>query len=455
MTEKEKDNFTNEKYIFYLENKIRKLEDEISAAEKELNSKRYIVINKTVNSLYKAKRAIIPSRKAKTANYEYLQYKEKISKSSSSKDVNIINFNFYDWDGVKRYKGGAERYVYDLAVLLNEMGYHAKILQCSNVPFTKKFKGVEVVGIGEGDVGDIKKCSLALKKHCENCRFIVASPLELAEYIDNIPIIGINHGINFDIDSNEYDSKDQLIKYKSYMRALNNVEKCVCVDTNFINWTRTIDYAVSLKEKYIPNYYEAADFIIGKKEEKFKNKIVFLYPRRIYSARGYDITIDAFDKLFEEYGDKIFLKFVGQIDNDEVKEKMDAFMKKYPKFVSREEFEMDEMYKAYQNTDVVLIPTRYSEGTSLSCIEAMGCEKAIIATTVGGLPNLVFNDYNGLLISPTASDLYNAAKKIIDNPQLIKKFGKNSLHLAENSLQKENWKENWKQVIKEVGGPID
>ena len=116
---------------------------------------------------------------------------------------------------------------------------------------------------------------------------------------------------------------------------------------------------------------------------------------------------------------------------------------------------MDEMYKAYQNTDVVLIPTRYSEGTSLSCIEAMGCEKAIIATTVGGLPNLVFNDYNGLLISPTASDLYNAAKKIIDNPQLIKKFGKNSLHLAENSLQKENWKENWKQVIKEVGGPID
>ena len=149
---------------------------------------------------------------------------------------------------------------------------------------------------------------------------------------------------------------------------------------------------------------------------------MFLYPRRIYSARGYDITIDAFDKLFAEYGNKIFLKFVGQIDNDEVKEKIGFFMKKYPDFVSREEFEMDEMYKAYQNTDVVLIPTRYSEGTSLSCIEAMGCEKAIIATTVGGLPNLVFNDYNGLLISPTANDLYDAAKKIIDNPQLIKKF---------------------------------
>ena len=53
----------------------------------------------------------------------------------------------------------------------------------------------------------------------------------------------------------------------------------------------------------------------------------------------------------------------------------------------------DEMNKAYQNADITLIPSLYSEGTSLSCIEAMACGNAVIATRIGGLSDLIINDF--------------------------------------------------------------
>ena len=94
--------------------------------------------------------------------------------------------------------------------------------------------------------------------------------------------------------------KLSLSKVNDLFAALNNVDYCVCVDTNFINWTRTQDYNLSLKEYYIPNYFNKNQFKVIKKR-KNKDKIVFVYPRRIYSARGYDITIDAFREIFKKY----------------------------------------------------------------------------------------------------------------------------------------------------------
>lgn len=105
------------------------------------------------------------------------------------------------------YKGGAERYVYDLACLLKKMGYKVRILQCSNVPFEKIYKGIQVVGVGAGDKSNMRVCSAVYNYYCRDAEFVIASPLELASEIQNIPVIGINHGVNFDDEYNKYNSK--------------------------------------------------------------------------------------------------------------------------------------------------------------------------------------------------------------------------------------------------------
>ena len=183
------------------------------------------------------------------------------------------------------------------------------------------------------------------------------------------------------------------------------------------------------------------------KKRKNKDKIVFVYPRRIYSARGYDITIDAFREIFKKYKNKAIINFVGQIDNEEARKKLTKFKKDFPKNVFHNEYDMQDMSKAYEDADVVLIPTRYCEGTSLSCIEGMASGSAIIATNVGGLPNLVFDGYNGRLISPTAEELTNAIEEMIVNSDLRNQFAKHSKEIATASLEKNIWDERWKKIF--------
>lgn len=59
----------------------------------------------------------------------------------------------------------------------------------------------------------------------------------------------------------------------------------------------------------------------------------------------------------------------------------------------------DEKMHLLQTTDVYILPS-YFEGVPISILEAMSFGKPIIATNVGGIPEVVENDINGLLIQP-------------------------------------------------------
>ncbi len=364
--------------------------------------------------------------------------------------VDIINVSFYDWEGKAIFKGGAERYVYDLARLLKERGYTPRILQCSSVEFEKKYHGIKVIGLGGGTRGDIRENSWVFSYYCRDAEFIIASPLELACEIRDVPVIGINHGVNFDGVWNEY-NEDYPHLYNEHIDALRNVASCVCVDTNFINWTRTQDYALALKEKYIPNYYDAKEFKV-KKARREDGKITFVYPRRLYEARGFDITVEAFRALLPKYKKKVILKFVGQVDNKKVKGALADIMTDFPENVFHEEYTMDEMPKAYEEADVVLVPTRYCEGTSLSCIEGMASGAAILVTDVGGLPNLVIDGYNGMIVSPTAEGLKEGVEKLIKDVKLRERLAANGKEVAMAAFSKSMWEEKWKKVIEDVRG---
>lgn len=442
---------------------IKKLEQENyrlscdnSELAERLNSKRYKATDFLVDGLYSTVKKKDKNKKTEIIerNIEKPEKKEELSSVKFKKRkivkglVDIININFYDWKGKTIFKGGAERYVYDLACLLRGMGYTPRILQCSDVPFKKEFKGIEVIGLGGGSVSNMYESSYMFSYFCRSCEFIIASPLELACKIKDVPVIGINHGINFDGDWNKY-NPDCPRYYNEYMDALNNVVSCVCVDTNFINWTRTQDYKAASKERYIPNYYDATQFMASAKKQSGK-RVRFVYPRRIYSARGYDITIEAFRKLYPKYEDKIILEFVGQIDNRKAKKDLEKLMADFPESVFRTECNMDDMAEIYQRADVVLVPTRYCEGTSLSCIEGMASGAAVIVTDVGGLPNLVIDRFNGLIVSPTSDDLAEAMIKMIDDQKMRKELAENGEKVAKMAFGRELWEERWEEEIRKV-----
>lgn len=457
MAKAEKDLTDLLKTIDELEEEIIKLKNEKAGMLERLNSKRHRLVDFGVDSFY---RLIRSGREIKRTDDAEGQVVKKANGGrkceATAGKVDIVNMNFFDWDGEVVYKGGAERYVYDLACLLKELGYSPRILQCSNVKFEKEFNGVKVVGIGMGNKMNMRENSSIYNYYCRDAEFVIASPLELASCITDVPVIGINHGINFDGDWVKYD-KNYPHTYNDYMDALRNVEKCVCVDTNFINWTRTQDYKLALKEEYIPNYYNEKQFTkVCEKNLKRVNdeEVVFVYPRRIYAARGYDITIDAFRKVFEKYAKdkkrKVVLNFVGQVDNEEAGRKLGDLMAEYPENVFHYEYSMEEMGKAYEGADVVLVPTKYSEGTSLSCIEGMASGAAVVITNVGGLPNLVIDGFNGRIVSPSVEGIFDAAVELIEKPKVRRQIAKNGVEVAKMAFGKKKWDESWKKVIEMV-----
>lgn len=378
---------------------------------------------------------------------EFVESRTKVSPPAALQPgplrVDIVNINFFDWKGETVYKGGAERYVYDLARLLQTMGCEVRLLQNAVEPFERVFKGVRVVGIAASSTLDLGTISRAYEKECADADVVIASPTELACNLSKVgKVISINHGIHWDSISNTLTNFDKS-RYALLFDALKNSDHCVCVDTNFINWVRTFDWTLANSLTYIPNYVDLQQFQRNEKDFDAQ-ELTVLYPRRLYEARGLYLTLNAFDALFERIPN-IRLVLCGQAVGRDAEETR-AFVERHPGRVDWVEYDMEDMHRAYVDSHVVLVPTMYSEGTSLSCIEALATNNAVIATNVGGLPNLIVDGYNGLLIRPNSWDLARAIERLIGNRALLSTLARNGLETA-GTFSKSTWEHRWTEVL--------
>jgi glycosyltransferase involved in cell wall biosynthesis len=73
--------------------------------------------------------------------------------------------------------------------------------------------------------------------------------------------------------------------------------------------------------------------------------------------------------------------------------------------------------------DIFVLPS-LNEGMGRVLVEAMAAGKPIVASNVGGIPDLVQHDYNGLLVPPGDEKALAASiKQLINDPQKAKSMG--------------------------------
>lgn len=76
-------------------------------------------------------------------------------------------------------------------------------------------------------------------------------------------------------------------------------------------------------------------------------------------------------------------------------------------------------------TDIYTQPSR-TEGISLSIMEAMSASLPVVATNIGGIPEVVVDGFTGCLIEKeNANDLADKLEKLIANSDLRKELGTN------------------------------
>lgn len=83
-----------------------------------------------------------------------------------------------------------------------------------------------------------------------------------------------------------------------------------------------------------------------------------------------------------------------------------------------------DLVSVYADLDIVVL-TSLNEGTPVSLIEAMAAGKAIVATDIGGVKDLVKTNVNGLLTIPgDIDDFYTKLIFFLNDAQKRKEFGK-------------------------------
>ena len=84
--------------------------------------------------------------------------------------------------------------------------------------------------------------------------------------------------------------------------------------------------------------------------------------------------------------------------------------------------------------DIFVLPS-LREGLGLAILEAMACGKPVIATNVGGIPEVVKDGENGILVSPKDPEaLYRAMNELLDDREKREKMGRIGKRVCEESF---------------------
>lgn len=101
--------------------------------------------------------------------------------------------------------------------------------------------------------------------------------------------------------------------------------------------------------------------------------------------------------------------------------------------------------------DAVLIPSvpvhGIEEATSIATLEAMALGKAVIATTVGGLKELIHHEVEGILVPPRDSAAIAAAlRRLLASAPLRSRLGKNARKAVQQRFSVAQWIERVRSV---------
>ena len=366
----------------------------------------------------------------------------------------VVCHKYFEEDGLSPSIGGVETYVGALSRLACEAGWSATVLQRSKLHFRRSDSyGSEVRSWGSFQ--SLRQEISAITAVAHRPLFIYSgyscTPRKLVH-----PCVFLQHGVSWDYYATSVpggmlralNDIRKAIKGRHLQRRLKRIveqsDATICVDTNFGNWLRACfpSHDLSAKLTYVPNFSPVPIHSSLRDRWQPHTTMRCLYPRRFSVIRGALLYTSVVQSLAREFPNVVF-SFVG---TGSLETEMRSRLRGLPNIEFRR-VDHERMMDEYLRAHIVVIPTVASEGTSLSCVEAMASGCAVVATTVGGLPNLVLPGYNGLLCEPRAESLSDAIRSLLLDPGKARAIGENARRVAELSFSEQLWADRVHHVL--------
>lgn len=195
---------------------------------------------------------------------------------------------------------------------------------------------------------------------------------------------------------------------------------------------------ISKKEKFI-------------KEMNLGGRKIILFVGRLRKIKGIDKILHAMPSIIQVVPDTLLIiagsAFYGSVRKTNYVEKLYKVAEAFPDHVRFVSFiPHAEIHNWFAAADVVLVPSIGHEAFGLVNVEAMACGVPVIATDIGGMPEVIEHDKTGYLINTQNMEveLSNCVIQLLNNPQKIKILGLNSV---DRVLEHFTWEKSANRIL--------
>ncbi|WP_314326854.1 glycosyltransferase [Fusobacterium pseudoperiodonticum] len=235
------------------------------------------------------------------------------------------------------------------------------------------------------------------------------------------------------------------------------------IEKNLKNYTAIASTSYCMAEetkKYLEN--KSKEIFItpfGVDTEKFKNLNI--------EKKENEITIGIVKTLTEKYGIEYLIKAIKELENildieinkkirlliygkGELKNKLEDLTKELQiedKVIFKGYISNEDVPKALNEMDIFVVPSILdSESFGVAAVEAMACEIPVIASSVGGLKEVIVDKETGYLVpKKDHKEIAKYLKKLILDKNLRTSLGKNG---RKRVLENYDWNSNVDYMIK-------
>lgn len=148
-----------------------------------------------------------------------------------------------------------------------------------------------------------------------------------------------------------------------------------------------------------------------------------LFVGRLLTGKGLSLLFEAVAALRSE-GLQLRISIVGDGPARELYESSARALGLHEQVTFHGAVGQDDIRDHYSRADIFCLPS-LAEGIPVVLMEAMAMELAVISTRIMGIPELVDDERNGLLVTPGRADvLRDALRRLVESPQLRRELGR-------------------------------
>ncbi|MGQ9565286.1 MAG: glycosyltransferase family 4 protein [Candidatus Bathyarchaeales archaeon] len=178
----------------------------------------------------------------------------------------------------------------------------------------------------------------------------------------------------------------------------------------------------------------------AKQNLNIENAFTILYVGRVEQRKGLIYLLEAFARLAKDYICKLII--AGDGKQTQLKQHAQTLGIK-EKIIFTGKVDHDTLKRLYNICDVFVLPSLL-EGFGLTILEAMAAGKPVVATNVGGIPEIMKNNVHGKLVEPkNPQQLSTMLKFFLENPKTSRKIGEHNRKYVQERF-------SWAKTAKET-----